>query len=229
MSNGAHPYIAREGWLFIGALVVSAFMAKFYFGLLASLPLWLLCGLVAYLFRDPQREIPAAPLGIVSPADGSVLSVDKVHDHYLGREAIKILMRMNPLGSYVTRAPIEGKIVKHWFPPAQADTDKDEEGLGHYAMWLQTDEDDSVVLQMEMGCKRLKPSCYHQTGERIGQGERCGLMRFGGLVELLLPANTRVEVSAGDQVVAGSTLLAMLIHPVVPCTKPRGSNVVQAT
>jgi len=207
-----HPYIAREGWLFIAALAASGFMANFYFGWLAGLPFWLLCIALAYLFRDPQRVIPPSPLGVVSPADGEVVAIEPVPDHYLERDAIMVSIRMSRLGTYTTRAPIEGKIVQHWHTPASDHGDTGAGALEHYAMWLQTDENDDVVLQMGVGTKALKPVCYHHTGERIGQGERCGLVRFGGHIAVLLPVNSRIEVTVGDTVTAGSDILATLVH-----------------
>jgi len=229
MNRGSHPYIAREGWPFIGAIAISGFVAKFYFGLLAALPLWLLCGAVAYLFRDPHRDIPPAPLGVVCPVDGRVLAIERVRDQNLERDAIKISIRMNRFGSYATRAPIEGKIIKHWFTPAEEASDNSSVIIDRYGMWLQTDENDDVVLLMGVGRKALKPVCYHQSGERIGQGERCGLVRFGGFIDVILPANSRVEVKVGDNITAGSDILAMLIHPTVSATKVQETDVALET
>lgn len=212
MSRVARTYVASEGWLFIAAMIASGFVAKFYFGLLGALPLWLLAMFVAYLFRDPAREIPAAPLGVVSPADAEVLVIDSVYDEYLKRNAIRVTMRMNRLGSYVTRAPIEGKIVQRWQTAANSEGDTKNMALDRYAMQIQTDENDDVVLVMGGAYQALKPVFYHQSGERIGQGERCGLIRFGGYLELLLPDNSRVQASEGDHVLAGSDILASLIR-----------------
>ncbi len=219
MSLVTHPYIAREGWLFIAAIALSGFVAKFYFGLLAALALWLLCGVVAFLFIDPPRMIPAAPLGVVCPADGEVIAIEQVRDESLERDATMITIRMKRLGSYVTRAPIEGKIIKYWFSPAEAKHDSGAAAIDRYSMWLQSDENDNVVVRMGVASKALKPVCYHQSGERIGQGERCGLVRFGGLVEVLLPVSARVKVAVGDRVIAGSDILAMLVHSPTSATR----------
>lgn len=216
--------MAREGLLFIIAIILSGFVANYYFGLLVALPLWLLSGFIAYLFRDPERQIPPAPLGVVSPADGAVTAVEQVYDDYLERDALRVSIRMNRLGSYVTRAPIEGKIVNHWYREAtQGDGGSDR--LDRFAMWLQTDENDDVVLVMTIASRALKPICYHQTGERIGQGERCGLIRFGGQLEVLLPANSRIEMQVGDTVTAGSDIIAMLIHQPVSNSEAEESRV----
>lgn len=217
-SSGFRPYVAREGWLFIVATAASGFVAEFYFGLLAALPLWFFCFLLLYLFRDPTRLIPPSPLGVVAPADGTVVALEQVHDHYLERAAIKVSMRMNRLGSYTTRAPIEGKIMQYWYAPAaqSSASSRGDAALERYAMWLQSDENDDVVLMMGVARWAFKPICYHHSGERIGQGERCGLVRFGGYIEVLLPLNSRVEVAVGDSVTAGSDILAMLVHQVTP-------------
>jgi len=222
MNRGSHPYIAQEGWVLILAVALSGLIAKFYFGLLAALPLWLLCIGLAYLFRDPHRVIPSAPLGVVSPVDGEVLAIEAVHDKYLDRDATKVSIWMSRLGTYATRAPIEGKIVQHWHSSASDET----EMLDRYAMWLQTDENDDVVLVMGVGSRALKPVCYHQTGERIGQGERCGLVRFGGFIEVLLPIETRLEVAVGDPVSAGSDIIATLIHDPAVAAKLQERDVV---
>ena len=38
-------------------------------------------GFFAYFFRDPERDIPAEPGVIVSPADGMVVRVDEVQEN----------------------------------------------------------------------------------------------------------------------------------------------------
>ncbi len=219
MSSGRfRPYVAREGWLLIAATVVSGFAASFYFGLWVALPLWCFCLLLGYLFRDPARVIPPVPLAVVSPADGTVVAVGQVYDHYLERDALRVFIHMSRLGSYVTRAPIEGKIIQHWYESITQRRERNEGDtvLEHYAVWLQSDENDDVVLAVGVGKRALKPVFYHHSGERIGQGERCGLVRFGGYIEVLLPLNSRVEVAEGDQVMAGADILAMLVHQVAP-------------
>ena len=50
------------------------------------------------------------------------------------------------------------------------------------------------------------------SGERIGQGQRCGYLPFGGVVDLFLPVESKVLVEVGQRVDSGSTVLAELIH-----------------
>ena len=47
-------------------------------------------------------------------------------------------------------------------------------------------------------------------GERVQQGARMGLIRFGSRVDIFLPASTQLRVKVGDVTFAGSTVIAQL-------------------
>ncbi len=212
---GEHPYIARPGWPYVAAALLPALLLQFSHGFLWALPFWLLAAVLAFLFRDPERRVPAAPLAVVSPVDGKVTSVENCRDPYLERAAVCIGLRMNPLGVYTTRSPIEGKIMEVWFVPAggrPADPAGNGRPLDHYAIWVQTDEADDVVLVIQVPRRRPRPRCYVNIGERIGQGQRCGMVGFGGEVSVFVPSNARIEVEKGARVRAGSDILATLVH-----------------
>jgi phosphatidylserine decarboxylase len=49
-------------------------------------------------------------------------------------------------------------------------------------------------------------------GERVGQGQRCGYLHLGGLIELYLPHNARVLARINDRVRAGQDVVAQLVH-----------------
>jgi len=108
-----YPLIAREGWVWIAAIAIPAFVVYSLYGLM-SLPLWLLVLVLLFLFRDPARKIPAAPLGIVSPVDGKVVAVEKVHDAYLDRQALLVSIKMGFTSVYSAHNPMEGKLLQQW-------------------------------------------------------------------------------------------------------------------
>ena len=89
-----------------------------------------------------------------------------------------------------------------------------------YAQWIQSDEKDDVLLIIETSRRSSRPKCYVQSGERIGQGQRCGFIRFGSQVDVLVPVSSRVSVSVGDDVLAGSDIIATLVHAKVVPPKP---------
>jgi phosphatidylserine decarboxylase len=214
-----YPLIAREGWLWIAVVAVAAAWVQINYGLVA-LPLWLLVLLLLFLFRDPARRVPASPLGIVSPVDGKVVAVDTVHDSYLDREALCISIKMRFTSVYSAHSPMEGKIMQQWLgvprridASVQAGSEQAESrDVQSYAQWIQSDEADDVVMVMEASLPVSRPQCYAHSGERIGQGQRCGFIRFGSQVDVLLPANSRINVAVGDSVLAGTDIIATLVH-----------------
>ena len=160
-------------------------------GWIWSIPLWLACACIVYLFRDPDREIPSSPLAVVSPADGLVASVEEVPDPYLDRQSIQLVINMSSAGVYSTRSPVEGKILE----PRNSGDGVDRP----HGVWLKTDEDDDLVVVMHRGPLN-------------NQGQRCGYIQMGGRVEVYLPLNSRVMVDSGSHVKAGSDVIATLVH-----------------
>lgn len=196
--------ISREGIAPVVVAVAVSVAALHYLGPVLSVPFWALAILMVVLFRDPERDIPSQPLAVVSPADGTVSEVMAAYDPYLQRQSIQVRIQMLPYGVYITRSPIEGKVLEPPNLPAG-------EAAPH-GVWLQSDEGDDVVMVMTRGRFRNEPRCYVQFGERTGQGKRCGFVHLGGLVDLYLPENSRMTVKEGDRVQGGSDIIAKLVH-----------------
>lgn len=205
MSGQRYPLIAKEGWWYVAFAMLTAMLVFHFAGFVWSFPLWVIVLLLLALFRDPDREVPSTPLGVVSACDGEVHSIETLHDHYLDREAIRVSVAMSHYGVYSTRSPVEGRIVEM----VQAEVDG--QPLPH-GVWLKTDEDDDLVVAMYRGPLHNSPRCYVRYGDRVGQGQRCGFIHLGSMVEIYLPVNSRITVKEGDQVRGGTDLIAMLVH-----------------
>lgn len=201
---GRYPVIAREGRAPLFVSVLAALLVLHFAGFLESLFLWLICLLLVLIFRDPVRDIPSVPLAVVSPADGEITSISPVHDPYLERQSVRVVIQMNPYGVFSTRSPIEGKVLE---PP---NLPVDEEAP--HGVWLQADEGDDLVMVMNRGRLHTAPRCYVRFGERVGQGQRCGFIHLGAQVELYLPEASRILVTTGDMVRGGSDVIANLVH-----------------
>lgn len=210
MAVAGDPIIVKEGWIYLVVSAMAALAAHHYLGWVYGLPLWALVIALMFLFRDPQREIPAIPLAVVSPADGQVLSVTECTDPYLKRPAHCVSISMNPWGIYTMRSPMEGKVQQRWHTPPELEADTDQSP--RYGIWIETDEGDDIVLVMLRPSVWKSPQCYVHSGERVGQGQRCGFIRFGSRVDLYLPVTARVSVGAGDRVRAGSDVIATLLR-----------------
>ncbi len=206
-SSYRHPYIAREGWGVLFVLLASAGVFGWVVGLVEALPLLLLTALVAFYCRDPIRQIPSRPLGVVSPVDGVVRSLGEGRDPYLEREnSRRLRLRQGILGVHSLRSPIEGKVMERWSWRRR--------GGGRVetvAYWIRTDEDDDVVWTLSLVSHKLL-RMELQPGERIGQGQRCGFALFPAFSTLYLPKTSRLMVRPGQRVRAGEAVLAEFVH-----------------
>ena len=141
MPAGRHPYFSRAGWIPFAVCAAGGIMVARTLGWAWSVPFWLGCAVIVYLFRDPRRDIPSSPLAVVSPADGVVDSIEEVSDPYLDRQALLLVINMNHTGVYSTRSPVEGKVLE---PRNSADGANRPHGV-----WLQTDEGDDLVFRLD--------------------------------------------------------------------------------
>lgn len=211
--------ILKEGRILLLSFSAAALLAQALVGWWLAAIAVLLAVASGYLYRSPDRDVPAAPLGIVSPADGTVRGAAACHDPFLERDSICITLEMGMLDAYSIRSPIEGKVMRRWHRAPGADREGEDEEF-NYAVWIQTDEGDDVVLVMTRHSSWRAPRCYVHSGERVGQGQRCGMIRFGSPVQLFLPASTRIEIQAGGRVQAGADLVGTLVRKPAPVMQP---------
>jgi hypothetical protein len=155
-----NPFVAQEGIPFLLLSAASCWAAYRYFGWLWLVPAIAVFIVLYLVFRDPRRRIPAAPLGVVSPVDGYVFSVEPLDKGVLQGEAHCIVIRVNSLGTYTARCPVEGKIM---------DLNSVDDGriidYNTNALWVQTDEGDDVVLQFRGYRFGLPPTSFIRYGD----------------------------------------------------------------
>ena len=199
--------IAREIRLILFVLVLIAISAKIYLGWSFAIAVICIIFPIAFIFRDPICKVPSSPLGIVSPIQGEIISIDKVTDKWLKRDAIRIRIKMSFWDAHILRSPIEGKIKNQWAANGE------EQGVNkRYTYWIQTDEKDDVCYSIAIGKHTPFIKINLLSGERIGQGQKCGYMYFTGITDVLIPELSRVVITVGDKIESGSCILAQIIH-----------------
>ena len=207
MEGRRNPYIAQEGIPFLLVSLLLCWLAYQYMGALwlgAAISLFVVLSMI---FHDPRRQIPAVPLGVISPVDGKVVAVDLVDTGVLQGEAQRVVIRINSLGTYTARCPVEGKIL-------DLNSVNSERGIDYRtnALWVRTDEGDDVVLQFRGYRFGFAPKSFVRFGERLGQGSRCAYLRLARLAEVHVSIETKILVEPGQTVVAGLDLLGKLPH-----------------
>ncbi len=182
--------------ILLAVFALNYLIIRYYDPLFAVIPAVLLV-LLFMLFRDPHRSVASVALGVFSPVDGEVVSVDSVDKGATGAPALRITIDIDSFGTYTARSPVEGSI-------------KD---LGKKSLWLQTDEGQDVVTTFSGYRLGLAPRAFAKFGERLGQGQRCAYLRLTRRAEIQIPIDGKVTVEPGQTVVAGVDLLGKLPHP----------------
>ncbi len=207
MHGRRNPFVAQEGILpMVLVAAIGIYMLRYYDPWLALVPLIVLV-LLFLLFRDPLREVPSVALGVFSPVDGVVTAIEQTDQCVVQGEAYRISIRIDSLGTYTARSAVEGKVM---------DLHSELEGVGRdcpaNALWVKTDEGDSVVLMFSGYRLGLPPRSFIGYGERVGQGHRCAYLRLAKYADVFMPIAGKVKVEPGSRVVAGTDLLGTLPH-----------------
>ena len=215
-----HIPVAREGIPFIVAgmfvtLIAAILGCTFLTVLFLAATL-----LVGHFFRDPERVTIAGEREVISSADGSVLSVTRVETigpfkgpGKLEKPALKISIFMSVFDVHVNRAPISGTVRGVFYRKgafkaanlAEA-SEKNEQNW----LWIKSDSGLDVVLTQVAGLIARRIVCWPGMGDRVIQGERIGMIRFGSRMDVYVPEDGEVLVSRGQHVFAGETVLCRL-------------------
>lgn len=231
MPSNRYPFIAKEGWLLLLVLAGLILLTFYFVSSIVSFVLAIIFCFFLFLLRDPQRTIPSLPLAILSPVEGSIILIDEVDDPWLNqqginRQAKRIRIKMSSLDVYSLRSPVEGKVMEQW-----SEKCKEENGQRKFAFWIRTDEGDDIVTVFRLSpCAAACFRIYIQSGERLGQGQRCGYLYFGGTVDIYIPENSKLEVEPGQTITSGEDVLAYLVHgssvSMINDKNPHGKNAV---
>ena len=203
--------IAREGWPFI--LVPAAMAAGL---LLTGRRRWATAFAMASaaslgFFRDPERDVPALPHGVLAPADGRVTEITDAVDPFVG-PAIRVAIFLSPLDVHVNRAPIGGLVVStayergRFAPAYRADAGETNERC---TIHIQGESARITVVQIA-GIAARRIVCRVSSGDKLEAGERIGMIRFGSRTDCVMPRGAHVLVRVGDRVTGGVSVLGAL-------------------
>jgi phosphatidylserine decarboxylase len=204
-----HP----EGYVFIAVFAVAALILGWLFAPLGwiGLALTLWC---VYFFRDPPRVVPLEEGLVISPADGRISALGRFApppELGLGAEPMqRISVFMSVFDCHVNRAPVAGRITKIVYRPGlfiNADLDKASEDNERNGFVIEAANGRYGVVQIA-GLVARRIVCFVASGDRVGVGDRIGLIRFGSRVDVYLPEGARPLVGLGARAIAGETILA---------------------
>ncbi|MGE0866040.1 MAG: phosphatidylserine decarboxylase [Vicinamibacterales bacterium] len=205
--------IDRAGLPFIGAALVLALAAGFWFGRGWSIPLLVLAAFFAFFFRDPSRTIPTAANLVVSPADARIMAAgERQWPGAPPGEWQVVSMFLSPMDVHVNRTPVDGTVTRVEYHPGQFLPAYRKEA-GQLNEWTEVWFDrpgGPIVARQIVGVLARRIVCRLQVGDQVARGQRYGVMKFGSRMDLFLPLSATIRVAVGDKVVAGETTIATL-------------------
>ena len=207
-----HPIIAKEGWPYLALVGAITLLVHYLGGIAWSWPLWIIFIFVLQFFRDPQRIAALGRDLVLSPADGRIVVVEKAHDPYAGREALKISVFMNVFNVHSNRSAVNGAVKEiQYFPGKFVNADLDKASTENERNAVVIDANGQIVTLVQVaGLIARRILCYIHVSDRLKAGERYGFIRFGSRVDVYLPLTAEPLVSVGDKVFATNTALARL-------------------
>jgi len=213
--------LAKEGFSTIlvvfgfSLLVIFAIsFAPAWFGYIVYPILAVLCGLVLYFFRDPDRTTPDDDSLIISPADGKVVLIQVVkEDEYVGEEVTQVSIFLSPLNVHVNRNPVSGKLeyVKYYpgkYLMAWEDNASEMNERAHFGVLHPSGM--KMMFKQITGFMARRIVYNLEEGDHLKAGERFGIMKFGSRMDLLLPKNVEIDVKIGDKTVAGESIIGKI-------------------
>ncbi|PYN25473.1 MAG: phosphatidylserine decarboxylase family protein [Candidatus Rokuibacteriota bacterium] len=202
--------IAKEGWPFIAIPGALALALALLGRRRLALPFAAAAAASAGFFRDPERAIPVVANGVLSPADGRVISIEDAVDPFVGA-SVRVAIFLSPLDVHVNRTPIAGVITDAIYTPGafKPAYDKDADVNERCAVRIQGEHARVTVVQIA-GVVARRIVCRVGPGDKLAAGERFGMIRFGSRTDCYMPRGTEVTVRAGEQVRGGQTVIGVL-------------------
>ncbi|HET7343215.1 MAG TPA: phosphatidylserine decarboxylase [Methylomirabilota bacterium] len=202
--------IAKEGWPFVAIPGAIALGLALIGHRRLALPFAAAAAASAGFFRDPERAIPAVVNGVLSPADGKVISVEDAVDPFVG-PAKRVAIFLSPLDVHVNRAPIAGVVADVLYTPGafKPAYDPVADVNERCALRLQGEHARVTVVQIA-GIVARRIVCRVGAGDKLAAGERYGMIRFGSRTDCYMPRASEVTVRVGEQVRGGQTVIGVL-------------------
>ncbi|MDA3891457.1 MAG: phosphatidylserine decarboxylase family protein [Salinivirgaceae bacterium] len=176
--------------------------------------LCLLSLFVLRFFRNPKRKITITEKQVIAPADGKVVAIEEiVEDQFLNDKRIQVSIFMSVWNVHINWLPVLGKVVQAlhyngrymaaWLPKSSAENERS-------VVVIETVNSGKIMVKQIAGAVARRIITYPKADTEIKAGDQLGFIRFGSRVDVLLPVDSKINVSLNDRVIGGKTLLAEL-------------------
>jgi len=178
--------------------------------------LLVIVALVLQFFRNPSRHTVLQEDGVIAPADGKVVIIEKVFEpEYFQGVRLQISIFMSPFNVHVNRNPVSGEVTFFKYHPGDylvAWHPKSSTLNERTSVVVRTPQGHEVLFRQIAGALARRIRWYIGKGDKVRQGEEFGFIKFGSRVDLYLPLNAVPLVQIGQHVRGGETCIAKLLN-----------------
>ena len=207
------PKLHKEGYRFLAIAAVITFILLLISNFL-GLVSFILTVWMYYFFRDPERFPINDENYLLSPADGIISQIIETNGpSEIGLENKKytrVSIFMNVFNCHVNRVPSSGKITQIFYKPGKyinASLDKaSDENERNYVKMINFNGNELILVQVA-GLIARRIVCEIKENDKIKQGDRFGMIRFGSRVDLYFE-NYQLMVQQNQKTIGGETIIA---------------------
>jgi len=167
--------------------------------------------LILQFFRNPKRKTKLDKNHIIAPADGKIVIIKEVlEEEYFKEKKLQVSIFMSPLNVHVTRYPISGKVVFSKYHPGKylvAWHPKSSILNERTSIVVKNDSVGEILYRQIAGALARRIVNYAKKDINVIQGEDAGFIKFGSRIDLFLPVKSNVNVSIGQKVKGGITII----------------------
>lgn len=217
MLNKNLIFVEGKRILYISFVLIFVFIAFnfYYFAFIITIFL----AFAFYFFRNPDRDTQDLIISsntAICPCDGIVVSIKENQQIDIDNQIFnkKISIFLSPLDVHVNWIPISGKISKIKYKPGKfmfAFIEKSSELNERNDILIETDKINNklrkVLVRQIAGTIARKIVCWKKPGDLVTIGQKYGMIKFGSRIEVFVDAEFQFEVSAGQKVYGGRTIL----------------------
>ena len=169
---------------------------------------------IVAFFREPRRVKIHDPELVFSPCDGRVVVTEVVYeDEYIKEEMLQISIFMSVTNIHMNWSPVAGDVEYHkyhpgrfriaWHPKSSTENERT-------TTVVKLEDGKKVLFRQVAGLIARRIVSYIKTGDKVGQNDVFGFIKFGSRIDVLVPKDSELVVEIGDSVIGSQTPLVRL-------------------
>ncbi len=160
--------------------------------------------LVAAFFRIPRRIFTVSDNELISPADGTIVTIEQVFEkHYIKEECMQVSIFMSGTDVHVNRYPCDGVVEYVKFRRGNyfvASYPKSSDLNERTEVGMKLANGKKIMIRQVAGVMARRIVCYAKEGEAVRQNQEMGFIKFGSRIDLFLPLDFPISVQLQDRV-----------------------------